>query len=139
VEARVTFHIGPVPSDLATVWIENSRALVQAVRDSRTPLSISAHEDLLDLCDSLLSVWAAHAAKGETFDWSMEADVEQLTSVVQQWLEIGRLSDEDLTVLGRTWAPPSTRPFADALVTGVLEALDAAGEHGAALAARLRG
>ena len=134
----MSFRVGPVASDLALAWIDNSRALLHAVRRGDTPLSISAHEDLLDLCDSLLSVWAAHASRSETFDWSMDIGVDQLTRVAQQWLEIGRLTDDELARLGVSWAPPWTRPFADALTAGVLTALEAAGEDGAALAERLR-
>jgi hypothetical protein len=135
---RVRFHIGPLPSAVATAWIDNSRRLLHAVRDAEVPLAIARHEDLIDLCDSLLTVWEAHAVRGDTFDWTLDVDVAQLIGVVRQWLEIGRLTDEELAALGCTWAPPEGQAFSTALEAGVLQALDDAGDEGAGLLDRLR-
>ena len=138
VSERVPFHIGPLPSAVALAWIHNSRGLLEAVRHARVPLAIDVHEDLVDLCDSLLTVWEAHARRADTFDLLQDVDVVQLTGLVLQWLEIGRLTDDELAALGCTWAPPAAQPFSEALETGVLDSLDAAGEPGAALLGRLR-
>ena len=134
---RVRFHIGPLPSAVALAWIDNSRGLLLGVRDAPVPLAIEVHEDLLDLCDSLLSVWEAHARRDDTFDWELDVDVAQLTGLAWQWLEIGRLTDDELAAIGRTWAPADAQPFSVALETGVLHALAAAGEAGEPLLRRL--
>lgn len=134
---RIRFHIGPLPSAVALAWIDNSRRLLLGVRDAQIPLGIEVHEDLVDLCDSLLSVWEAHARRDDTFDWALEVDVVQLTGVVRQWLEIGRLTDDELDAIGCSWAPAAAQPFSVALEAGVLQALAAAGEAGEPLLRRL--
>ncbi len=135
----VTFHVGPVPSDMATVWLANSRALVAGIRTHQRDLSIKVHDDLLDLCDTLLGVWQGQAANGAVFDWSMSTNTETVVQVVGQWLEIGALSDDELARIGCTWAPEWTRPFADALVAGASAALAAAGPRGEPHLRRLEG
>lgn len=135
----VTFHVGPVSSELAIAWMANSRALLAGVRAHQRELSIKVHDDLLDLCDVLLDVWQAHAAKSDVFDWSMSTDTEMVVQVVGQWLEIGSLSDADLARIECTWAPEWTRPFADALVVGASAALTEAGPRGEAHLRRLEG
>ena len=135
----VELHIGPVASDVAVLWLTNSRALVAGVRSHRHELSIRVHEDLLDLCDMLLDVWTGHAARGPVFDWSMTTDAETVVQVVGQWLEIGALTDAELARIGCTWAPPAARPFADAVVDGAAAALAASsGARADALLQRLR-
>jgi hypothetical protein len=135
----VTFHVGPVPSEMAIVWLANSRALVAGVRANERELSIKVHDELLDLCDTLLDVWQGHATKGDVFDWSMSTSTETVVQVVGQWLEIGSLTDDDLSRIGCTWAPEWTRPFADALVVGASAALAAAGPRGEPHLRRLDG
>jgi hypothetical protein len=135
----VTFHIGPVPSDIAAGWLANSRALVAGVRTNERQLSINVHDELLDLCEVLLDVWQVHATKSEIFDWSMSTSTETVVQVVGQWLEIGSLSDDELTLMGCGWAPDWTRPFADALVVGASAALVAAGPRGEPYLRRIEG
>jgi len=53
--------VGPLPSSVALAWIDNSRRLLACVRDATVPLAIDRNEHLIDLCDSLLDVWEAHA------------------------------------------------------------------------------
>lgn len=134
----VRFAIGPVPSGLARPWIANGKRLIDAVRSHRWSVHIEVHEDVLDLCELLLDVWAAHAEQHETFNWSRDADAKQLVMVVRQWLAIGTLTDDELAAIGCTWAPDWTRPFSDAVVSGAIDALGHAGPEGAALVTRLR-
>ncbi|MEA3020215.1 MAG: hypothetical protein QOI47_1739 [Actinomycetota bacterium] len=136
---RVQFHVGPVPSDIVSIWIDNSRRLIDAVRRHPAQVSITMREELLDLCDALLDIWDAHAAANVSFDWSTETDTDQVVFVVRQWLEISSLTDDELARIGCTWAPEVTRPFFDALVAGALEALEAADAEGDELMAKLRG
>jgi hypothetical protein len=136
---RVWFSIGPVDLDVVEPWIANSRSLVDAVRAHRRDLSILADEMLLDLCESLLDIWSAHARASSTgvFEWSMEVAPAQVLYVVRQWLAIGSLTDDDLARLGVAWAPEWTRPFADALVAGAIAALRDSGSEGTDLLAQL--
>jgi len=134
---EIQFTIGPVPAEMAQAWLANSRAIVQAVRHSSTPLHIAAHEDMLDLCELLLDIWSSHAAQHDTFHWSKATERNQLVMLVRQWLEIGELTDDELRALDCTWAPEWTQPFSEALVNGAVDALRQAGPEGEALVARL--
>lgn len=133
----MSFRIGPVPADLALAWLDNSRALVAGVRRNRFALSIHVVDEMLDLCEALLDIWTAHASTTDTFSWTAETDTDQVVYLAKQWLEIGALTDDELTLIGCAWAPEWTRPFADALVVGVRAALDASGADGEALSRRL--
>ena len=130
--------MGPLPSSVALAWIDNSRRLLGCVRDATVPLAIDRNEHLIDLCDSLLDVWEAHAHRDGTFDWSADVDVMQLTGIVRQWIEIGRLTDDELAALGCSWAPPEATAFSTALEAGVVGALAAAGDEAVPLLDRLR-
>lgn len=136
---RVRFEIGPVPSALALDWLENGRGLVAAVRQHQRCVAIDVREDMLDLCDVLLEIWTSHARRSDPFVWAQETDTDQVLYLVRQWIEIGSLTNDELAHLGCAWAPEWTRPFGDALITGALAVLAAAGDEGEHLAARLRG
>lgn len=138
VSVRIPFELGPVPCAMAEAWLANGRTLIAAVRDHRDDLSIEVNDDLLDLCEVILEIWTAHAARsGDEFWWSSETDTDQVIFLVRQWLEIGALTDDELARIGCTWAPEWTRPFSDALVAAATVALAAADAEGEALAARL--
>ena len=135
----VTFHVGPVPSEMAIAWLANSRALLASVRTHQRDLSIKVHDELLDLCEMLLDAWQGHATRGDVLDWSMSTNTETVVQVVGQWLEIGGLTPDELTRIGCSWAPEWTRPMADAVVVGASAALAAAGPRGEAHLRRLGG
>ena len=135
---RVRFEIGPVKSDLALGWIDNSRGLVAAVRKHQRCVAIEVRDDMLDLCDVPLDIWSSHAHKNDPFVWGQDTDTDQVRYLVRQWIEIGALTNDELAHLGCTWAPEWTRPFGDALVTGALTVLADMGDEGEKLAARLR-
>jgi hypothetical protein len=135
--SRIRIEIGPVPSSLAPTWIVNSRSIVAGVRTHAASLSIRVRDEMLDLIEALLDVLDCAAARDETFHWTADIEVEPLRQVAAQWLEIGRLTDEELARIGCSWAPEETRPFSDAVAAGALDALQRAGEPAAHLVDRL--
>jgi hypothetical protein len=122
-EGRVELRIGPVDGDLARTWLTNSRAIVAAVRHHRFDLSIAVDDPLLDLIDAALIVWLDAATNRETFEWSSHVDVTHLVALARQWRALASLSDDDLALLGCSWADPVTLPFFDALVGAFATAL----------------
>jgi hypothetical protein len=134
---RVQFQIGPVPAPMALAWLQNSHALIAGVRRHRVSLSIQVNDEMLELCEALVDIWTSVASRTDPFFWTADTDSQQVVYLAKQWLEIGSLSDDELKLMGCTWAPEWTRPFADALVVGVRAALDATGDAGADLSARL--
>lgn len=138
-DSRVTFRLGPVPAAMAAAWVANARLLVEAVRVHRGQISIDVHESMLDVLELVLDIWDGCAARSDPFVWSTETDANQVLYLAREWLEIGSLTADELDQIGCVWAPEWTRPFADALATGVVEALRAVGEGGEPLLARLLG
>ena len=135
---HVVIEIEAVPAAIAQAWTDHCRQLVAAVRGARS-LSITIDEDMLELLDSILSLWQSVAGRGDEFRWRFSTSPEQVVRITEQWLQIGSLTDEDLRAIGMTWAPPSTRPMSDAVTTAVLAACRVAGDEGAHLLARLGG
>jgi hypothetical protein len=111
--------------------------MLAAVRRNQLSISIKVRADLIELIESLFDIWEAHAAAGPVFLWTTETDTDQVEHLVDQWLEIGSLGEEELARIGVTWAPPHTRPVADALVAGATTALLASEGRGPTLARRL--
>jgi hypothetical protein len=137
-DERVRFSIGPVPADMARAWLDNSARLLQAVRSNPSKVSIPVHEHALELCAAVVDVWASAAERVILFEWSSDTTVDQLLVLAKQWVAIGQLPDAELAAIGCTWAPEWTRPFADALVTGVVAALERVPRGAEDVLARLR-
>lgn len=122
-DPRVRFALGPVASDMARAWIDNSRQLLHAVRLNAGSLHIDVDDHAMEFCAAVLDVWSGVAERGEVFSWAIDTTPEQLLMLARQWLAIGALTDDELASIGCQWAPEWTRPFADALTVGVLAAL----------------
>lgn len=137
-DRRVRFELGPLASDMASTWIENSRALLHAVRANAASLHIEVDDHAMEFCAAVLDVWSSAAERDPVFEWTIDTTPEQLLMLARQWLAIGELDDDELACIGCTWAPAWTRPFSDALVAGVLAALERVPDHASDLVDRLR-
>jgi hypothetical protein len=137
VSTRVNVEVGPVPSDIALAWCANGRELIAAVRERPQVVRIEIRDDMLDLCDSLLTIWEGIAARQDPFEWTMAVPAEMLELVAKQWLDLGALTEDELDAIGVSWAPEWTAPMRDAVASGVLRALPALGEVGESLIERI--
>jgi hypothetical protein len=117
--------IGPVDGALARTWLENSAGIVAGARRHRYELSITIEEPLLDLVEAYLQFWRDAAEGSDVFDWDTEIDPDHVREIVEQWLLLARLTDKDLAIINCHWAPPECEPFFDALLRGVIGALNA--------------
>ena len=124
--------VGPVEGTIALAWIQHWRDVIVRVRACETGLSIAITSASLDRLDAILSTWEPLAESSATFWWRFATTDESLP-VVEDWLLLGELTDDDLALLGTTWAPEWTRPMTDAVVEGVSAALVALGDRGEAL------
>lgn len=132
----VRFSVGPVDAAVARRWLDNSRAIVAAVRAHREVMPFVVEDALLDLADAYLTVWR-EAAGGDVFEWTSDAESENVDQLAEQWRLIASLDDETMERIGVSWAPPETNPMYEALLAGVLDALRQGGSELAAdLAAR---
>jgi hypothetical protein len=124
--SRVNFAIGPVDGAIARTWLDNSAGIVAGARRHRYELSITVEEPLLDLVEAYLKFWRDHARDADVFHWASDVDPDHVRELVEQWLLLARLTDQDLATINCHWAPPECQPFYDALLRGVIDALAAA-------------
>jgi hypothetical protein len=124
VVSRVRFAIGPVAADVARIWLENSARIVAGARRHRYQLSVTVEEPLLDLVEAYLEFWKDAVDNQKLFNWEADVDPDHVRVIVEQWLLLARLTDDDLAIIDCNWAPPETQPFYDALLSGVISALD---------------
>jgi hypothetical protein len=135
-QQAVQVTVGPVEGTIALAWIHHWQHVLDAVRAHLHELSITVTTDSLDRLDAILDQWEPIAASSPTFWWRYATTDASLT-IVEDWLHLGQLSDDDLELLGTTWAPERMRPMTDAVVAGVSAALVALGDRGEALKNRI--
>lgn len=127
---NVQVAVGPVDAQVALQWIRHWQGVLDAIAVHADELSIEVVAPHLERVRALLAEWAATAAGSPTFWWRQVTTDEALRPVVDQWLAIGELTDDDFARLGTTWAPEETRPMSDAVIAGVSAGLVALGERG---------
>ena len=123
--SRVRFAIGPVDGNIARIWLANSAGIVAGARRHRYELSVPIEEPLLDLVEAYLQFWRDAAQDASVFHWQADVENDSVEDLVGQWILLARLTDDDLAVLGCHWAPPECEPFYEALLRGVIDALNA--------------
>lgn len=130
----VRVKIGPVPAAATIAWTENTRRVVAAVRANPEKVPFAVPVTVLEDFDSYLDEWQREARDHDPFVWEGESDTARVKSLVQYWVNIDALSDDDMARLGVEWSPPEAEPFFEALVEAVIAGL--AGESETAAYAR---
>jgi diguanylate cyclase (GGDEF)-like protein len=123
----VTVRIGPVPAVSAIAWLADATEILDRFRDL-PPEGVLIPRGVLAAIDTYLAVWSKTALSCETFLWSGDEDPNVLRAIVQHWF---RIVEEMTTRAGapdRTRVATSSRPFDDALVSGILVALAIGGD-----------
>lgn len=116
-------RVGPVSSEAAAVWVENTRRIVNAVAAHPDVLAEPLPEDVVRLFGGFLDQWREIARQGGDFHWVAQANPNDVLRLVEHWAAIDALTDEQLDALGISWSPPEGAPFFAALTSGVLDAL----------------
>jgi CheY-like chemotaxis protein len=122
-EAEVEVRLGPVESAAARVWVRNTSTILEAVRAHPDVLSEPVPEEILDVFEGLLATWREVAAETNEFYWAARSDVREVEKLVDCWVRIDRMSDEQLAILGVHWSPPEGEPFFRALTRCVMDAI----------------
>jgi CheY-like chemotaxis protein len=122
-ESYVELRLGPVPSAAARVWIANTTTIVAAVRTHPEVLGEPVPEEVLDVFDQFLDAWRTTAQATEDFYWVARGNANEVEWLVDWWVRIDRMSDEQLAELGVHWSPPEGEPFFRALTACVIEAV----------------
>ena len=117
--------IGPADAATARRWTIHLLRSVEVLRERRDLLPFRLPDEVLDGFEWLLRSWRDHAeaATGE-FHWQRDLDPDQVRMLVQYWANLDSMDEEILGRLGLTWSPAGTRPFFEAVATGVAAALE---------------
>jgi DNA-binding NarL/FixJ family response regulator len=126
--AEIEVRVGPVDSNAALIWIDNTKRILLVVRQHPEALDAPVPDDVFDAFGRFLDTWEEVAATNSTFSWVARAAPAEVNHLVESWAVIDRLTDESLRALGCDWAPPEGAPFFTALSAGVLAALDSHAE-----------
>jgi DNA-binding NarL/FixJ family response regulator len=136
-DGDLAVRVGPIPSDAALDWVDNTARIIAAVRRRPDVLDTPVDDVVFETFDHYLAVWRDIAVGNDEFTWAARASADDVERLVSAWASIDRLTDAQLSELGIEWSSPLGRQFFDALTTAVLEAL-AAHEATANLASRLQ-
>jgi len=136
-DGDLAVRVGPIPSEAALDWVDNTAKIINAVRHRPDVLDTPVDDAVFETFDHYLAVWRDIAVGNDEFTWAARASSEDVERLVGAWASIDRLTDAQLEELGIEWSSPLGRTFFDALTAAVLEAL-AAHEATANLASRLQ-
>jgi hypothetical protein len=122
-EATVTVRVGPVDVEPARVWIDHELRNLAVLRANLEKLPFLVPDEVIDLIAAYLDEWRFVASGPRPFAWAGPVERRQLELIVRYWANLDLMTDDLVDRLGLAWAPVSTRPFFDALVAGVGDAL----------------
>lgn len=138
-QSEIELRLGPVDSHAARVWIDNTTAILAAVRAHPEVLGGEpVPADVLDVFERFLATWRFLAGATDDFYWTARGEAAEVERVVDSWVRIDRMTDEQLARLGVHWSPPEGQPFFQALTACVIDAVSSRHEM-RALAAVLTG
>ena len=134
----VQVNIGPVPAASATVWIDYARAVLEGYGLGDQPVDDEIGVEVVRSFRSYLDQWARIAKQGGEFKWSADVDLEEVEYLVHAFYRLAGKATAAAEERGRKLMPPEGADFYNALVIGVLGALEAAGTPAAEFAEELR-
>jgi CheY-like chemotaxis protein len=114
-------RVGPIDSEAARVWIDNTTTIIGALRSHPEVVDVPA--DVLDLFERFLDNWREIAWANDEFTWVARASVTEVRRVIEHWVTVNALTDEQMAALGCHWSPPAGAPFFEALVEAIGTAL----------------
>ena len=122
-DADAVVTVGPVPSESALEWIDNTSRIVAAVRAHPEVLDTPIDDDVYDIFDEYLRTWRAIAETRAEFVWAARAAPAKVHRLIEAWGTIDRIRDDDLHALGLDWTSPNGRVFFQAITSAILDAL----------------
>lgn len=130
-------RVGPVSAGSVTAWVAYARAVLSAAAEGRAdapPVDAAAAEQLA----LYLQEWDALAATADPVVWTGEADPEQLEYLAHSFFRIAAALAEQAEARGYPVAPAEGEEFYQALVLGIITALEHESRSTAELSDQLR-
>jgi two-component system chemotaxis response regulator CheY len=122
-DSNPSVQIGPVPSDAALEWIDNSCRIVEAVRANPELTEAPVDVVVLDTFDEYLSAWRDVARENEEFVWAASATPSEVDRLLSAWATIDRIPEERLEEVGLSFTGERGRLFFETITSAVMEAL----------------
>jgi CheY-like chemotaxis protein len=116
-------QIGPVPSDSALDWIDNSCRIVAAVRANPELTEAPVDAEVLGTFEDYLATWRDVAQANEEFVWAASATPSEVDRLLSAWATIDRIPEERLEALGLSFTAERGRLFYETITSAVMEAL----------------
>ncbi|HEY2813649.1 MAG TPA: hypothetical protein VGJ03_09315 [Acidimicrobiales bacterium] len=130
--------IGPVAASSATSFIDYARAVLEGYGLDDEPADDHVGTEVVTSFRRYLDDWARVAKRGGEFRWSGEETLEEVEYLVHAFYRLAGLATATAEERGRPLMPPDAKPFYEALIHGVLDALESAGTPAAEFAEELR-
>lgn len=131
-------EVGPVPSASVLAWARYARSVVDDIRDTAEDFPPPVDLAVLDAFERYLGEWEAEAKAHEVFRWSDDLDAESVEYLLHAWFVLAQRQAAAAKRRGIVLAPAEGVPFYQAVVTAVLDALEAEGRGRAQFSAHLR-
>lgn len=91
-------RLGPLPSEGALRWMEDTIQLLDALGDARLPFALPLEQRVA--LRELLEAMRSNALTTDVFEWETDTTLDDLRPILTYWLNIGRLSDQMLADAG---------------------------------------
>ena len=129
-------HVGPVSSASALTWIGYARSVLDRAGDVVGGAAVPA--EVVQRFTDLLDAWQSAAEHGEAFSWEADVDPDELEFLAHAFLRVAEALADEAEVRGSEAAPAGADEFYQALVSGVVGALEGADRARAEFAEQLR-
>jgi hypothetical protein len=123
----VHVELGPLPSRAVLAWVAYAQDVVADLRAGGPSLP-RVPVDLLDSFERYLEQWKAAAGTAEVFEWSGEADTEEVEYLLHTWFNLAQSLSTRAGADGRH-AHADGQVFYDAVLTALLDGLRAEGRE----------
>ena len=116
-----------MPSDSVLMWLAYARTiLAQCLTEpGRYGVRLRAHE--VAAFEAYLDEWDLIANRDMSFHWVTDADPDKVKALADVWYQLTEGMGAEAAKRGYELQPPEGKPFNDALIVAVLEALAAEG------------
>ena len=115
--------VGPVSSESALAWIENSCAVLDVLREHPELVDRPVDGAVFAAFERLLDVWRDVASAGPVFVWAAKVKPAEVGALLQAFAAMDRVDDEKLAALGCRKADPAGGPFFQALTRTIVESV----------------
>lgn len=115
--------VGPVSSESALAWIDNSCEVLRVLRDHPELVDRPVDAQVFEAFERLLGVWRDIAGAGPVFVWAARVKPGEVGALLEAFAAMDRVDDEQLAALGCRRSDPAGVAFFQALTRTIVDAV----------------